>query len=666
MSSKTRLKEKEEALASSLPFRGRSQMASGTQQHQYQQQHQQQKPQELPISQRQEIQMQFVSNQGLDSCFDPQQQMHQLNTMSPVASAPMSIDQSHAHMVTMSSHQPQSNQMINSLINTTSMNQDLCNQATQQHLMQPQQQQKSQLLPLLLSPAPTSLKTPDHSDQPESDHDQIIDQVISLENDYSDPSGAIANVDNLGMVMTQQSQHRLMSDRPNLTNSQCVNDGNQLSNSSEDLLNILLEMDRDSSTGGNHQLDQDEKVGIETIRKQLMGCEVQLDQMIQQNTNSMSPILNQYSSSHVSHQAGTAHQPHLMAHVQQQQQQQLIPQTAPVISPHQQQSQHQISTSQRQQQPPQHHRLSVDQTLLHGPYSNSHLGSVPVSSSGQSYTSQPHLNISRISQSTPMSIDNNSPSPSWQQPQLSPFSPPTQHNDPTRPPSQHRQHAVMQHSATTSPQIQQLHNSLQRRSPSQSISPPATTEPSPVVKKNPLLNAQLVNSRNPLITPSRFMNSQSVLNQNPILNSKLSQGTYVTSSCSTVGSPVNAGLNSQPRFISEQQTRQQQSNFNYDITQQQNAQQHATQTGYMSMYSHGDHQQQQQPTNQMFRTSTVTTTASSCVPQTGVPHMTMGSTSPSGGLSQQVKQEIRKKVQQPKQQHQTTSLLKQLLSDDNK
>jgi hypothetical protein len=167
------------------------------------------------------------------------------------------------------------------------------------------------------------------------------------------------------------------------------------------------------------------------------------------------------------------------------------------------------------------------------------------------------------------------------------------------------------------------------------------------------------------------MNNQTnVLNQNPILNSKLSQSPFVTSSCVTVGSPVNPSLNPQPtRFIPQQQQspHQQHSNFNYDIPQQQqqNAQQHTPpQTGYMSMYGHGDRQQQ---TTQMYKASDVTTTANTYSPHGRGPHLIMGSTSPnSGGLSHQVKQEIRKKVQQPKQQHQTTSLLKQLLSDDNK
>lgn len=434
------------------------------------------------------------------------------------------------------------------------------------------------------------------------DPDQIIEQVISLENEYSDTSDAMANVDNnLGIIMGHQQpqQHRLGD--INLTGASCMPDSNQLSSSSEDLLNLLLEFDREPSNliglDGGQQLDPDEKAGIENIRKQLMSCEVQSDQPQHHNT------------------------------------------TAPVI-PH-----HLANPG------PSQHRLSVDQSLLHGSYSN-----LPV----------------RISQSNPMSIVSNSPSPSWQQPQLSPYSPQTpQHNNTSQ-----QQHPTMQqHQTTTSPQMQQLHHPLQRGS--QSVSPPTTTEPSPVVKKNPLLNAQLVNSRPPSITPTRFMNNQTnVLNQNPILNAKLSQSPFVSNSGVTVGSQVNSSLNPQPRFIPQQT---QQSNFSYDVTQQQqsqqNAQQHTPpqQTGHMSMYRPSDQQQQQQQTNQIFRTTTAANAgigpgganACICLSNEASP-MSMGNTSPSGGLSQQVKQEIRRKVQQPRQQPQTTSLLKQLLSDDNK
>lgn len=653
-------------------------MASGTQQHphQYQQQqqqqphhHQQSAQHELPMPQQQQQQqsnqMQFTSNQNINSCLDPQQHIQQMGTMSPIAANTMSIDQDRGLMMSMSSQQQPQDQMMHQAVGPSVLSQDMCNQPTTQHHIQPQQ--KSHLLPLLLSPRPTSLKSADQSDQaqqPDIDHDQIIEQVISLENEYSD-----------------------------LTGGSCMPDSNQLSSSSEDLLNLLLEFDRDSSnmlSSGVQQLDQDEKVGIETIRKQLMSCEVQSDQL-NSSPNGMSSAFNQIISSNQQQQVRTTQQSqHNQVH-HGVQQQQLISQTAPVIS--HQQPQHQLSTpgllQQRQQQLPQHHRLSVDQTLLHGSYSNTHLGNaVPVSSSGHSYNHQQHQSIARISQSTPMSIDNNSPSPSWQQPQLSPYSPQT---DPTRPPSQRQhhhptmqqQHSIQPHqqppttsTTTTSPQMQQLHHPSQTRSPSQSISPPINSEPSPVVKKNPLLNAQLVNSRTPSITPTRFINNPTnVLNQNPILNSKLSQSPFVTSSCVTVGSPVNSSLNNpQPtRYIPQQQQQsphqQQQSNFNYDtIPQQQNAQQHTPpQSGYMSMYGqHGDRQQQ---TTQMYRASNVTTTANTCSPHGGGPHLIMSSTSPSsggGGLSQQVKQEIRKKVQQPKQQHQTTSLLKQLLSDDNK
>lgn len=620
--------------------------------------------------------------------------MHQHATMSP-NSAPIPINHGQAsHIIGMNSHhqqqqphqpqphhhqqqqhhhQQQQAQIMGPIVSSGSMTisqQAPGNQTTATHLQQQTtttqqqtqsqpQQQKSQILPLLLSPRPPSL-TPNSSDQieqSENDHEQVIDQVISLENEYSDTSGMLASVDtNTSILLGNQQQHNQLGDI-NISGGICnLPESNQFSSSSEDLLNLLLEFDREPSNliglGNSQQLDQDEKVGIETIRKQLMSCEVQSDQSQQhQNTNSMSPIVNQMTCQ-PQQQARTSQQQSCNSiHQQQRVTQQLVSQTAPVISHHQQQS-HQMSAP-----IPSQHQVSADQSMIHGSYSNVPISTVPVSSSGQSYApqqsqqqQQQHVS-NRISQSNPMAITSNSPSPSWQPPQLSPYSPQNLHNNP-RTPSQrqgqehhtiHQQqqpHPMQQHPTTTSPQMQQLHHPLQQRSPSQSVSPPATTEPSPVVKKNPLLNAQLVNSRAPSITPTRFMNSQTnVLNQNPILNAKLSQSSFVTNNIgSIVGSPVNQSLNPQSRFIPQNQ---QSPNFNFDMTQQ-----------------------QQQSTNQtIFRTTP--TSVGSISSSAGTP-MNMGNTSPSGGItSQQVKQEIRRKVQ-PKQQHQTTSLLKQLLSDDNK
>ena len=625
------------------------------------------------------------------SCFDPQQQLQHISSVSPIT-APVSVDHSQGHgMIPMSPHQQQ--QAPHPIGNVLSPSQ--CNQQTS-HIQQQasQQQQKSQLLPLLLSPRPPSIRSTsaDHNvaqQNDDTDHDQIVEQVISLENDFNgDASNNTTNVDdNLGLMLGHQT-HRTPQQQPQLSDNNSnvapfLLETNQFSSSSEDLLNLLLEFDKEPSQMmclSGQQMDQDDKVGIETIRKQLMSCEMQSEQVQNHNTNSMSPtILNQMNCQpQISQQVATQQQP--------------LSQTAPVIS-HHQQPQHQVSglARQQQQQIP-HQRLSVDQSLLHGPYSHLPVGTVPISSSSQSYTNQQQQHVAGLSQSNPMSIVNNSPSPSWQQPQLSPYSPQTSTSNQSRvltqrqshPSMQHQQqqssrsHQMQQHAPNTSPQLQQtqLHHSMPQRSPSQSVSPPATTEPSPVVKKNPLLNAQLVNSRAPSITQARFLGSPTnVLTQNPILNAKLSQGPFIANNGGTIGSPVNPSLTPQPRYI------QQQSSFDYDIAQQpqqQNAQQHTPpQTGHMSLYRPGDQplqQQQQQQPQPPQQQQTTTTTAGQTFRTTNVASagigrgspMNMGSTSPVGALSQQVKQEIRRKVQQPKQ-HQTTSLLKQLLSDnDNK
>ena len=561
----------------------------------------------------------------------------------------------------------------------------------------------------------------------QNDHDQIIDQVISLEDDFSDASSAmVTNVavssvenDNMRVITsdpivtiaaattTTQHQHHMGLGDPNhsipreqhphetnIHHEPCVmpidSDSNdrqqlQLSSSSEDLLNLLLEFDRDSSTliSGDHPLDQDEKTGIETIRKQLMSCEVQSEQIQHQHNDSMSPI-------GVNPMACLPQQPqHHQQHTQQ-----LISQTAPIIPNHQQQHHPSLTNPtlseqhQRQQMPQHHQRLSVDQSLLNGPYSGTPVNFVPVSTSSQAYMpqQQQHQNVSRTNQTNnPISTVNNSPSPSWQQNQqsISPFSPQQNHHQqqqhqPHKPQQQRQNHP---NATTSSPQLhqqlQQHHHPLQQqRSPSQSVSPPvtantatinvATSEPSPVVKKNPLLNAQLVNSRAPSLTPTRFLGNQTnFLNQNPILNSKLSQSPFVTTnSPGAITSPVNPSLNPQPNRFMPQQQQQVASTFGYDVTTQQQQQQQQQQqhpahhttsqtTGQINLYGQSGDQQQGQlqatTNNPLYR-------------PTSAASMRDNTTSPSGGnLNQQVKQEIRRKVQ-----HQTTSLLKQLLSDDNK
>lgn len=551
------------------------------------------------------------------------------------------------------------------------------------------------------------------------DHNQILEQVIGLENDFSDNTHATSMMESDTIytpsmdqhqhhhhppqqpLQQQQQQASMPTDLNALANDVAgsgglcsLGDSNQLSTSSEDLLNLLLEFDREPSAMLGIETDtQDEKVGIETIRKQLMGCEVQSDQQEQQHHHQQAQTTNSMSSI-VNHQMNSCQSNQQQANItqQQQHQQQLVSQQSTPVIPssihqqHQQLQQTSIpSTSASQMNP--------DQSLLHGSYSNVSISPVPISSSGPSqqpqyHTTQQHQHAPRISQSNPMSIVSNSPSPSWQQPQLSPYSPhgqqqQQQHNNNTRTPSQRQSHPMHQNQAqqhqlqnlATSPQMQQLQQQtqpLQQRSPSQSVSPPATTEPSLVVKKNPLLNAQLINSRAPSITPTRFVNSQqtttSVLNQNPILNAKLSQSPFVTNIPGTISSPVNPSLDPQARFMPQPQqpTPQQNPNFNYDMTQQQhqNAQQQRTsqQSVNVTLYGHSD-QQQHQTTNQIFRSTSNLVNDGGGVDSLNA----MGNTSPSGRLSQQVKQEIRKKVQQPKQQqHQPTSLLKQLLSDDNK
>lgn len=420
-------------------------------------------------------------------------------------------------------------------------------------------------------------------------------------------------------------------------------DSNQFSSSSEDLLNLLCELERGSTNllglSDGQQLDEDEKVKIENIRKQLMSCEVQSPDLLQQHQQN-----------------------------------------------HQQQQQQQLSQQLPQQIPPQQQ--------------------LPQQQQQQHQTTPQHVNL----QSNSMYIVNtSSPSPSWQQQQqaqqpMSPYSPQQQsHNtNPRSTPTSQRllpnvihtqqqqspqQHPPMQlPTAETSPQLQQMQQQQQQhRSPSQSVSPPATksnnsttlasNEPSPVVKKNPLLNAQLVNTRPTCITPTRFMSQvqTSVLHQNPILNAKLSQGSHPITgnvgdtSCNVGGvvSPVNPqlSLSPQPRYIQQQTQPQQNSNFNFDISRQpQNAQTHTPQ--HINHYAPGD-RQQQSAGNQVFRTTNLT--SGICSPDS----VSLGmrdTISPTVGLSsQQVKQEIRRKVQQqPKQQHQPTSLLKQLLSDDNR
>jgi len=557
----------------------------------------------------------------------------------------------------------------------------------------------------------------------QDDHDEIIDQVISLEDDFGDPTSAIANVpvsdvendptrmmaneSSMNLANSSTPQHQLISltesnqPIPQLTQSTlhhqqsqhshqqpcsmpvdsnlCDHEQqqNQLSFSSEDLLNLLLEFDKDSpNLNSNITLDQDEKVGIETIRKQLMSCEVQSDHLPlqpqqQDGTPSISSPVTYQAHQTQQHPSSALHQHQSTQH---QQSQQLISQTAPVIPTHQQNPPllTGLSLQQQRHQLPQHHqRLSVDQSLLNGLYSASPVNFVPVSSSSQSFSPQhQHQNVTRICQSNNSSIDNPSPSPSWQQSQqsMSPFSPqPNQHlqQQPSTPkPAQHHSGGVtathLQH------HLQQHHP--QPRSPSQSVSPPVTTtsnpaltsEPSPVVKKNPLLNAQLVNSRAPLLTPSRFLiNQPNVLHQNPILNSKLSRSPFSPTSSAVVQNSLDQNSQQQTDRYIQPHSHRATSNFDYDLNQPTNAR--------MGVYRHSSEQPrlQLQSVDQMYVSrpdaSIASNVSSSVVTQ---PMMALGS-----GIdpNQQMKQDLRRKVQQSKQPQQpTTSLLKQLLSDDNK
>lgn len=548
------------------------------------------------------------------------------------------IHQSHQHHQQHQIHQPHHSQAAS--LGSSLITQVQNNQAPQIQPFQTQPQ-KNQILPLLLSPSLTP-NSNERTDQADIEH---VDRVIDLENEFSDTSPMLSNVElNTGSTLSHQRQQS--SDIDAGRRSSCQID-NQLSSSSEDLLNLLLELDHEPAGmigfDCDHQIDQDEKAGIENIRKQLMSCDVQSER--QQASGSMSPIVGQVvyppqQPSTTQQSQTNIHQPPATVVTQQ-----LITQTAPVISPHQQQ----LSNS-----PQTHHQqLPADQSMLFGLYSTNTMGNVPVSSSGQSYTTQQQQHVTRISQASTVSTMSNSPSPSWQHPQPTTYSPQNQHNN-SRSQSQRQVqhvHAIRtpKHSVprptTTSPQ-QQLHPNLRDSSSSQPVSP-STTEPSPVVKRNPLLNAQLVNSRGPSLNQGRFMSSPThVLNQNPILNAKLSQSSLPGGNTDgpVVGSPVGQ------RFV--QQSRQS-PNFDYEVTSQQpqNAQQH------MVVYGPSEQTQQHHGNIQIFGSLTAPNISSSATgPARG--------SGPDDGSIQQVKQEIRRKVQPPKQSP-TTSLLKQLLSDDN-
>lgn len=509
------------------------------------------------------------------------------------------------------------------------------------------QPQKNQLLPLLLSSS-SNPNSNEQLEQADIDHELVNDRIIGLDNDFSDTSPMLTTTTtvegNAGSMMSHQQQKP--GDMNTGRRSSCQVD-NQLSSSSEDLLNLLLELDREPSGligfHGDSQIDQDERAGIENIRKQLMSCEVQSEQN-QTATGGMSPIISQMV--YPPQQPPTTAQRNQTPIHQQSTTvvtQQLITQTAPVI-PHHQQSQ-QMSTSSSTLH---HQQRAADQSMLFGMYSTNTMSTVPVSTSGQPFTPQPQQHVTRISQASTLPTLSNSPSPSWQQQQLSPYSPQNQHNN-SRSQSQrpiqhhhtiHTQNSVP-HQPTTSPQ---LHATLRDTSSSQPVSP-STTEPSPVVKKNPLLNAQLVNTRVPPMNQGRFLTSPTnVLNQNPILNAKLSQGPFVPGAeTSVIGSPVNQ------RFV---QSPQQSQNFSYDVASQQP-------NAHSVVFGSNEQQTQQLQSNmRVFGSPSPSNIGSACNVPTSI-----GSTSPSEGSSQHLKHDIRRKVQS--KQPQTTSLLKQLLSDDS-
>lgn len=543
-------------------------------------------------------------------------------------------------------HQIQANDPVAQLVGSGLISPTHSNQAPiQQQHQQSQPQQKNQILPLLLSPS----LIPNSNEQIEQvEVEPSLDQVINLENEFSDTSNMLSNIEgNAGPPLGGHLQQH-SGDIDTGRRSSCLAD-NQLSSSSEDLLNLLLELDHEPSGligfDCDNQIDQDERAGIENIRKQLMSCEVQSEQQ-QPASGSMSPIIGQMAYQ-PPQQPPTSQQNQTSIHQQPATvvTQQLITQTAPVISHHQQQ---QMSTSNQTH----HQQLPADQPIMYGLYSTNSMSTVPVSSSGQPYTPQ-QQHVARISQASNAPTMSNSPSPSWQQPQLS-YSPQNQHNN-SRSQSQrpiqhhhtiHPQKHSVPHQTATSPQMQQqLHSTLTSSSTSQPVSP-STTEPSPVVKKNPLLNAQLVNSRGPTISQGRFMSSPTnVLNQNPILNAKLSQSPFLGTSPdgSVIGSPVSRG------FV---QPHRQSPNFDFNVSPQQqhqpqNAQQH------LVVYGPGDQQNTQQLQSNLPIFGSPTTPNISTIGNTGINECS----------SQQVKQDIQRKVQ-PKQL-QTTSLLKQLLSDDN-
>lgn len=448
----------------------------------------------------------------------------------------------------------------------------------QPHQQTQAQQPQTQMFPSILPPPVSSSGlTPSPNESYEQNQNlhtqQIIEQVLSLENEFSVSGGMLGNVAHTNSS-TVNSSHQLGD--LNLGNDVYLSSSNQFSSSSEDLFNMLLDFDSDQVLSFQN-LDQDEKTRIESIRNQLMSCEVQSEP----EQSSSSPILLQ-----------------------------------------------------------QHQHIQHQQVGLRAGYTDM---TSPVSTS-----SQPYASTIRDSASTP----------TWQQSSYV-----TQQNSSNVIASsnirqQQQQHQIPQHSIQTScatsssssssTSLQVRHQTQAKTSASQSISPQASAEPSPVVRKNPLLNAQLVNSRginasNRFSVPIGGGNTADVLNQNPILNAKLSQGQGFLTDNNDINQTSNLNVSPQPGYIQRPQTLSNQNNYN--IKQQQYY--HQNQMGIYGLSS-------DQPSNNIFRTSTT----SPCL--TSDASYNTGMTSPIG-LSEPVKPEIRRKTGH---QATTTSLLKQLLSEE--
>jgi len=513
--------------------------------------------------------------------------------------------------------------------------------------------------------------------------------------------------------------------------------GNQLSLSSEDLLDLLLEFDKDSPnlSTGIQALDQDEKTGIEIIRKQLMSCEVQSEQNQQLQhqrigsineqhlTDDISTLVDDTSCQNRQHlqQQPTSHNITIRQHQQSLQQHrrplQLVAQAGPAGISHLQQQQQQHYSPGPDHEQNQHHRQgaqTIEQSVSNDPYSRLEVDYAPVrilnqvslAQQGHTQQVQQHPGSRQLGSATMMSRDE-AQSPSWQQTEsrqqsISPFMASIHHHQSPVNPQQRHQNQHHHDILATSPQLhQRLQQSQQqqqhqRTGPSQSVSPPVATtiipiiesvpsEPSPVVKKNPLLNAQLVNSRVPSsVTPTRFLTGNQIgpsANKSDLKHQSNPCSPFMSSGNISAGtSPVDPSLHPQGIYV---QQRPSYSIYNSGLNPPQSSEN-------MRIYGNdSDHQQQQQQhsqsvetVDQFYGTSSLSTGCLLTSPSHNTPSTNPTShpspqplmpmednISPRGGhLGQQVKQEIRRKVQQPKlsSHHQTTSLLKQLLSDDNK